>query len=61
MSPLCARVSNGFLVLGYSLVFVVWPQIKKKREKNQREKTNRDSFREECRKFLPTKLIVALR
>lgn len=45
----------------YSLVFVVWPQIKKKREKNQREKTNRDSFREECRKFLPTKLIVALR
>lgn len=39
MSPLCARVSNGFLVLGYSLVFVVWPQIKKKREKNQREKS----------------------
>lgn len=39
ISPLCARVSNGFLVLGYSLVFVVWPQIKKKREKNQREKS----------------------
>lgn len=38
MSPLCARVSNGFLVLGYSLVFVVWPQIKKKERKEPERK-----------------------